>query len=96
MLDLTPYGRLAQLSTLTDRMIRDASKEAVVAAARMLAIHLGLYQRRFGAIPLDEAIDLLQTRGLTEEQAGQVADGLEILAMAFASVEDDEPAPPVQ
>jgi hypothetical protein len=96
MLDLTGYGRLAQLSTLTDRMINDASKEAVAAAARMLAVHLGHYQRKFGTIPLDETIDLLQNRGLSEDQAGQIADGLEILAMALASVEDDEPAPPVQ
>lgn len=96
MLDLTGYGRLAQLSKLTDRMISDASKEAVATAARLLAIHLGHYQRKFGTIPLDETIDLLQNTGLSEDQAGQIADGLEILAMALASVEDDEPAPPVQ
>ena len=96
MLDLTGYGRLAQLSTLTERMTSDASKEAVVTAARMLAIHLGHYQRKFGTIPLDETIELLQNKGLSEDQAGQIADGLEILAMALASVEDDEPAPPVQ
>jgi len=96
MLDLTGYGRLAQLSKLTDRMIDDASKEAVAAAARMLAVHLGHYQRKFGAIPLDETIDLMESTGLSEEQAGQVADGLEILAMALASVEDEQPPPPVQ
>ena len=96
MLDLTGYGRLAQLSKLTDRMIDDASKEAVAAAARMLAIHLGHYQRKFGTIPLDETIDLLESAGLSEDQAGQIADGLEILAMALASVDDDGPPPPVQ
>lgn len=96
MLDLTGYGRLAQLSTLTDRMISDASKEAVATAVRMLAIHLAHYQRKFGAIPLDQTIDLLENKGLSEDQAAQVADGLEILAMALASIEDDEPSPPVQ
>ena len=96
MLDLTGYGRLAQLSKLTDRMIDDASKEAVVTAARLLAVHLGHYQRKFGALPLDETIDLIENTGLSEDRAGQVADGLEILAMALASIEDDQPPPPVQ
>ncbi len=96
MLDLTGYGRLAQLTTLTDRMINDASREALVTAARMLAVHLGHYQRQFGVIPLDDTIDLLESAGLSEDQAGQVADGLELLAMALATVRDDEQPPTSQ
>lgn len=96
MLDLTGYGRLAQLATLTDRMINDASREALVTATRMLAVHLGHYQRQFGVIPLDATIDLLESAGLSEDQAGQVADGLELLAMALATVRDDEHPPTSQ
>lgn len=96
MLDLTGYGRLAQLTTLTDRMTGDASKEAVVAAARMLAIQLGHYERKFGVIPLDETLNLLESEGLSEEQAGWVADGLEHLAVVLASIKDDAPPPSVQ
>lgn len=88
MLDLTGYGRLAQLTTLTERMSNDASKEAVVAAARMLAVQLGHYQRKFGAMPFDATIDLLECKGLDESQAGRLADGLETLAMALASVKE--------
>jgi hypothetical protein len=72
MLDLTGYGRLTQLTTLTDRMVNDASREAIVTAAR------------------------LESTGLNEEQAGQVADGLELLAMAMATVKDEEQPPPLQ
>lgn len=96
MLDLTGYGRLAQLTTLTDRMINDASMDAVVTAARILAIQLGHYQQKFGAVPLDETIDLLESKGLDENQAARIADGLEILAMALASVRENDSSPPMQ
>ena len=96
MLDLTGYGRLTQLTTLTDRMVNDASREAIVTAARMLAVQLGHYQRKFGVMPFDESVDLLESMGLNEEQAGQVADGLELLAMAMATVKDEEQPPPLQ
>src|SRR5258707_15862881 len=55
MLDLTGYGRLAELTKLTDRMISEASKGAIVDAARMLAVQVGHYQRKFGAFPLGNA-----------------------------------------
>lgn len=96
MLDLTGYGRLAELTKLTDKMISEASKGAIIDAARILAIQVGHYQRRFGALPLEETIDLLETRGLNEEQATWVADGLENLAIAIASVKDDDQPPTVQ
>lgn len=96
MLDLTGYGRLAELTKLTDRMTAEASKEAIVAAARLLALQVGQYQRKFGALPLEDAIELLESKSLDETQAGQVADGLENLAVAVASVKDDERPPTVQ
>lgn len=93
MPDLTGYDRLAQLTKLTDRMIDDASKEAVVTAASILAIQMGHYQRKFGVIPMDEALDLLETDELSDDQAGWVADGLENLAVVLSSI-DAEGTPP--
>ena len=93
MLDLTPYGRLAEFVKLTDRMIGDASKDALAEAARMLAIQVGHYQRKFGILPFEEAIELLESQSLNEEQAGWMADGLETLAVAIASVKDDQEPP---
>lgn len=96
MLDLTGYGRLANLSTLTDRMINDASRDALVTASRLLALQVAHFQRLYGHLPLDENIDLLESKGLTEAQADRMADGLEVLAMSLASVRDDEPDPSLQ
>ena len=96
MLDLTGYGRLAELTKLTDKMTADASKDAIVDAARILAVQIGNYQRKFGPLPLEDAIELLETKTLDEDQAARVADGLENLAVAIASVKDDEKPPTVQ
>jgi hypothetical protein len=96
MLDLTAYGRLAQFTKLTARMVDDASKQGLAAAASMLAIQLGLYQRKFGAMPLEEAVELMESDALSEQQAERVADGLENLALALATVKDDEKPPMVQ
>jgi hypothetical protein len=96
MLDLTGYGRLAELTKLTERMTREASKDALVVAARMLAIQLGQYQRKFGRLPLEDTIELIETRALSEDQAGWIADGLENLAIAIATIRDDDQPPLVQ
>lgn len=96
MLDLTGFGRLAKLTTLTDRMINDASRDALVAAARLLALQVAHFQRLHGALPMDDNIDLLESKGLTETQADRVADGLEVLAMALATIRDDDSDPSVQ
>jgi len=90
MLDLTGYGRLTEFSKLTDRMLAQASKQAVADAARLLAAQLAQYQRQFGTLPTDGVLDLLGKRDLTEEEAGRVADGLETLAVALATVPDDD------
>ena len=96
MLDLTGFGRLAKLTTLTDRMINDASRDALVAAARLLALQVAHFQRLHGALPMDDNIDLLESKGLTETQADRVADGLEVMAMALATIRDDDSDPSVQ
>jgi hypothetical protein len=77
-------------------MISEASNGAIVDAARMLAVQVGHYQRKFGALPLEDAIEILETKALNEDQAAWVADGLENLAVAIASVKDDEQPPTVQ
>jgi hypothetical protein len=97
MLDLTGYGRLTEFSKLTERMLAQASKAGVADAARLLAAQLALYQRKFGTLPTDGVLDLLGKQDLTEQEAGLVADGLETLAVALATVPDDEgPAATVQ
>lgn len=93
MADLTGYERLVVFSKLTDRMINDASKESIAMAATVLAIQIGHYQRKFGVIPMDEAMDLLETEELSDVESAWVADGLENLAVMLSSIKEEEPPP---
>jgi hypothetical protein len=68
----------------------------LITAARLLALQVANFQRLHGTLPMDENIDLLESKGLTETQADRVADGLEVLAMALATIRDDEPDPSLQ
>src|SRR5688500_11843844 len=86
MPDLTGYDRLAEFIRITDRMIGGASKDAIADAARILAIQVGHYERKFGPVAVDESVELLESETLSEEQASWVADGLEHLAVALATI----------
>jgi hypothetical protein len=90
------YERFTEFLKLTDRMIDDAPKSALAEAARMLAIQVGHYQRKFGALPFEEAIDLLEKETLNDDEASWIADGFEVLAVAIASVKDEDDAPTIQ
>ena len=103
-----PLGQIVQVVRDDhDLPIGDADKFVGVRRSRIaarfgvnpsgqLAIQVGHYQRKFGALPLEDAIDLLETKALNEDQAAWVADGLENLAVAIASVKDDDQPPTVQ
>lgn len=84
------FHRLRQFMRLTDKMVDDGSKNQIAEAARILALQIGHYQRKFGALPIDETMQLLNTAALTEEQAGWVADGLEILTAVIAIAPNDD------
>ena len=96
MSDPKGYERLAELTKLVERMIDDASKQAVVEAARMLALQIGHYQRKFGMISLDETMALLESEELSVDQAEWMSDGLENLAVALSGIDDEDEPPRVQ
>lgn len=56
-------------------MIERASKDDMAEMARILALHLTHYRAAHGEIPLKKSFDLL----LTDEQAGELADGFGVL-----------------
>ena len=90
MADSPEFHRLSQFMKLADKMVDDASKTQIAEAARILALQVGHYQRKFGALPIDETMELLHVPALSKEQAGWVADGLEILAAVIAIAPEDD------
>jgi hypothetical protein len=96
MSDSSGYERFTDFLKLTDKMIDDAPKDAIAEAARILAMQIGHYQRKFGVLPFEEAIDLLEKETLDDDEAGWIADGLEALAVAIASVKGEDGDPTIQ
>jgi len=91
MAERTNQQRLLEYMKLTDRMIEDASKEKIAEAMRIFALEVAQYQKKFGLLPTDEALSLLRSENLNDEQTAWVADGLENIAATLASIPDDDP-----
>lgn len=73
------FERFAVYLKVADTMIEQASKEDIADTARVLALHLAHYRAKHGEIPLKKSFELLLTETLNDEQAGELADGFEVL-----------------
>src|SRR4051812_43181221 len=81
-----PYhvDRLKDYHVLTTKLLAAASKPTLEYVARILALHVGFYQRRYGHLPLDNALAGLLTDSPTQEQIGDMTEGLEMLSAVLA------------
>ena len=73
------FERFATYLKVSDRLIEDATKEDIAEVARVLALHLAHYRAAHGEIPLKKDFDLLIKETLSDEQAGELADGFGVL-----------------
>ena len=63
----------------SDTLIEQATKEDVAEVARVLALHVAHYRRRYGDIPVDESLALFRVEKLDDDTAGNLADGFDVL-----------------
>ncbi len=83
MADLSMY---VQYNKLADMLIAQASKEQVAECARLLALNVAHYQMKFGELPLEGTLALLDTDKLSDDQALMLASGLECLVGVLGTV----------
>ena len=83
MADLSEFQ---QYYTLADRLIEDASKEQLAECARLLALNLAHYQGKFGELPLDETLAIINATEPNDGQAVLLRDGMEVLVGVLGSV----------
>jgi len=76
-------------------LLKGSAREAVEHAARVLALYVGHYQRRYGVIAPTE-LTLPDCGPLTAEQLADRVEGMRVLAaaLALARVIDDRPDEP--
>jgi hypothetical protein len=83
MADLSTFE---QYYKLADMLIMQANKEQLAECARLLALNLAHYQGKYGELPLEETLAMLDADKPNDDQAKLLAKGMENLVGVLGSV----------
>jgi hypothetical protein len=83
MADLSDFQHYYKLA---DMLIERASKEDLAECARLLALNLAHYQGKFGEMPLEATLAVLDATEPNDAQAVMLRDGMEILVGVLGGV----------
>ena len=85
--------KLREYHALVKQVLGVADKDVVEEVARVLAAHIGHYQRRYGKIPIEETLASLHADEPSDEQIADLAEGMQTLIAALmlaTGATDDE------
>ena len=91
--DADKLNKLRDYHALVKQVMSIAEKETIEEVARVLATHVGYYQRRYGAIPMEETLASLHADSPTDDQIADLAEGMQTLVavlMLTTGVADDQ------
>jgi len=83
---MSGISMFAQYNRLADQLIAKSSKEDIAETARLLALNVAHYQSKYGELPLDEALALINMDKPNEAQLQLMGDGMEILVGVLGTV----------
>ena len=83
---MADLAELQQYYTLADRLIDQSSKEELAECARLLALNLAHYQGKYGELPLDETLAMLDATEPNEAQIVMLVRGMENLVGLLGNV----------
>ena len=83
---MADLSELQQYYTLADRLIEQSSKEELAECARLLALNLAHYQGKYGELPLDETLAMLNATEPNEAQIDLIIRGMETLVGSLGNV----------
>ncbi|MBU1691620.1 MAG: hypothetical protein KKD65_12915 [Gammaproteobacteria bacterium] len=83
MADLSTFEQYYKLANM---LIEKATKEQLAECARLLALNVAHYQGKFGEVPLEETLALLDAEEPSEDQAKLLTVGMENLVGVLGSV----------
>ena len=86
-------SKLREYHALVKQVMAIANKEIIEAAARVLATHVGYYERRYGTVPMQETLASLHAEAPTDEQIADLALGMQKLVAVLllaTGVADDQ------
>lgn len=80
MADLSTF---AQYNKLADKLVGKASNDQIAECARLLALNLAHYKSRYGDLPLEETLAMLDIDEPNDKQAELLANGMENLVVCW-------------
>lgn len=83
MADLTEFQ---QYYKLADKLIEGSTKEQLAECARLLALNLAHYQGKYGEMPLEDTLAVLDATEPNDEQAMLLKEGMEIFVGVLGGV----------
>lgn len=83
MADLSLFD---QYNKLAIQLIEQSSKDQLVECAQLLAMNLAHYQGKYGEIPLEETLVMLEGDMPNDAQAIMLADGMAIFVGVLGNV----------
>jgi hypothetical protein len=85
--------KLNEYDALVKQVMALADKDTIEQVARVLAAHIGYYQRRYGRVPMEETLASLHAEAPTTAQIADLAEGMQTLVavlMLTTGVADDQ------
>lgn len=83
---MSDLSMFAQYYKLADQLIEKCSKEDIAECARLLAMNVAHYKSKYGELPLDETLAMINMDKPNEEQLQMLTDGMEIFVGVLGSV----------
>lgn len=83
------FDQFESYAAIADQLIAELSKAQLAECARMLALHVADYRRRFGEIPHVDLLGLADVVQIGDEQAALLRDGMEVLVGYLGKVRDE-------
>jgi len=83
MADLSTF---AQYYKLADQLIEKVSKEDLAECARLMALNVAHYQSKYGELPLDETLAMINLDKPNEDQLQLMTNGMEIFVGMLGNV----------
>jgi hypothetical protein len=83
---MSDLSTLKQYYKLADQLIEKSSKEDIAETARLLALNVAHYQSKYGELPLDETLAMINMDRPNEAQLQLMGEGMEILVGVLGNV----------
>lgn len=83
---MTDLSLFSEYNKLADMLIGQASKDQIAECARLLALNLAHYQSKYGELPLEETLAMVDADEPNDAQAAMLANGMENLVGVLGAV----------